>query len=403
MFSKMPELEGYKAPCFTTVKRWAEKLGYYKLNRPRKRKNGWTVILDASIQMGDQKCLVILGFQSKDLPVGRALRLDDLEVLAVKITNKLTGDKIYEWLKEVQNKFGEIDAICSDRGPDVMKAVRKFLKNYPHSRHVIDTAHRVANFIKAKLENCDRWNSFKKLATQARRTMQNSTVAGAMPPTLRKKARYMNVDSLVKWAEGQLLLLDNPEEISDDVEEFTKYLGWLQDYRREVAQWSMFVSLCDIAKGLVSKNGVYRNLANEFIDEIGPIPLDKEGLDFSDEIVNFFFANTQDVDDDEVYLGSSEIIESLFGKMKCMEGDQTSFGFTSLVLAAVANVGPLDKDIVTAAINTVYVKDIEKWSKEQIGTSVQSYRKKLYRKIRNIKKNIGAKLAGYTGGKAVGF
>jgi hypothetical protein len=46
------------------------------------------------------------------------------------------------------------------------------------------------------------------------------------------------------------------------------------------------------------------------------------------------------------FLGSTEVLESLFGKLKFMEQEQTAFGFTSLVLAATGQVfsGKLEKE-----------------------------------------------------------
>jgi len=386
IFDEIPG-QWYKAPSHSTVKRWAEKLGYYKLHLPRPKEDSWTIIIDASIQMGDQKCLIILGCPSKQIPVGRPLILKDLEVLAVKITNKLDGEKILTWLREVKNKFGKIDCICSDQGSDVLYGVRRFKDENPQTIHVADTAHRVANFIKRRLIKNDRWSSFKKEITQARRTMQNTTIAGAMPPNLRPKARYMNVDSMINWADGMLYILDHPEEEPSHAKQFNKHLGWLQNYRKEIKRWTMFVSLANKAKELVRKEGMQHNIEDKFMKNIIGIPLDTEGLKFVDDIVEFFHAHSVKLDPDKIYLGSSEIIESLFGKLKFMEGDQTSFGFTSLVLAAVANVGSFDRNMVAEAIRTVRVADIKEWSEAQIGISVQSFRKSLQQSIKKIKKN----------------
>ncbi len=56
--------------------------------------------------------------------------------------------------------------------------------------------------------------------------MQNSLIPGALPPSPRAKARYMNVDSLIKWAADMLVLLDygvsNP---GLDIDDLRKYLG----------------------------------------------------------------------------------------------------------------------------------------------------------------------------------
>jgi len=393
----------YDAPSHTTVKRWAEKLGYYKLHLPRKKEDGWMIITDASIQIGDQKCLIVLGCSSNQIPIGRPLTLKDLEVLSVKITKKLNGELIAVWLREIKDKFGKVDCICSDQGPDVLYGIRKFQADNPRTIHIGDIAHLVANFIKKKLKKDDRWNSFKKEITQTRRTMQNSIVAGAMPPNMRVKARYMNVDLLIKWAGGMLYLLDNPKEEPVHVEELNKYLSWMQDYRKEITRWTMFVSLADRAKKLVRKEGMQHDIADKFMKSIGNIPLDSEGLKFSDDILEFLITNSAKLDRDKIYIGSSEIIESLFGKLKFMEGDQTSFGFTSLVLAAVANVGSFDNTMVAEAIRTVRVADIKEWSEAQVGTSVQSFRKSLQQSIRKIKKKVSTKHVGDLGGEAMGF
>ncbi len=396
IFRKLPELHGYKSPCFSTVKRWAEKIGYYKLTMKRPGMDRWMLIADASIQMGDQKCLVILGCPSGKFPKGRPLTLKDLEILNVKITRKLTGEKIYNWLQEVRDKFGIIDSICSDRGPDMLCGIRQFLKKNIDTKHVVDTAHRAANFIKSRLEKDTQWRDFKQLVTQSRRTMQNSSVAGAIPPNLRVKARYMNIDLLVKWGSDMLHVLDNLDQFHDKKNEFIKYLNWMKEYREDISRWNELITVTKIAKQLVSKNGVHYDTHKKFKKELKEMRLSPEGNNFAEDMLNFFVSLSLEVSLDGIYVGSSEIIESLFGKLKYMERDQTSFGFTSLVLAAVASVGPLDRETVKQAIRTVRTEDIEKWSKEQVGTSVQSARKTLLNKIRMITKKVGTKLVGWS-------
>jgi len=394
VFDTLPELQEYEAPCHTTVKLWAEKVGYYKLCQPKEKRDGWMLIIDASIQMGDQKCLKILGCPSDQIPIGRPLTLQDVEVLAIHITSTLNGKRVAEWVQELSDKIGLIDSICSDQGPEMQLGIRIFQQNNPNTVHVLDTAHKVANFIKAKLEKDERWSEFKKQITQTRRTMQNSKIAGAMPPNLRSKARYMNVDRLIKWAQEKLLLLDHPKEIADDVNEFDKYLGWLKEYREDIKRWNMFSSLANKAKAITHKIGIQPNMVDCFVDEALDTGLDQEGRQFALDIAKFFLNNLEGLDSYKLYIGSSEILESLFGKLKYMERDQTSFGFTSLVLAAVASVGPLTSEMVGEAIRSVTVKNIKQWSKENIGESVQSYRKRLQSTVRQLKNKIVRKLTG---------
>jgi hypothetical protein len=353
--------------------------------------------------MGDQKCLMILGCPSDQIPVGRPLTLQDFEVLNLRINSELNGVQVAKCLQELSNEIGLIDSVCSDQGPEMLRGVRIFRENNPNTVHVLDTAHKVANFIKAKLEKDERWAQFKKQITHARRGMQNSKIAGAMPPNLRSKARYMNVDRLINWAQEKLLLLDNPEVIVDHSADFDKYLGWLKWYREDIKRWNMFTILANSAKATVHKVGIHPNMVESFVDEALGTELDKEGREFALDIANFFLNNLEGVDAYKLYIGSSEIIETSFGKLKYMEGDQTSFGFTSLVLAAVASIGPFNSETVGEAIKTVTVAKITRWSKGNIGESVQSFRKKLQGTVKRLKNKVVTKFTGITEGKVVGF
>ena len=49
----------------------------------------------------------------------------------------------------------------------------------------------------------------------SRRRMQNSLISGLLPPSPRTKARYMNIDSLIRWAAEMLLLIDNPDSLPE--------------------------------------------------------------------------------------------------------------------------------------------------------------------------------------------
>jgi hypothetical protein len=76
------------------------------------------------------------------------------------------------------------------------------------------------------------------------------------------------------------------------------------------------------------------------------------------------------------YLGNSEILESLFGKFKYIEGDQASSGLSSLVLSIPALVGKLDEFVVRKALETVSCVDINEWIEKNMGQTCLSRRRK---------------------------
>jgi len=74
----------------------------------------------------------------------------------------------------------------------------------------------------------------------------------------------------------------------------------------------------------------------------------------------------------ERLLGSSEVIESVFGKQKRLEQDQSKSGFTGLILGIAAIVSTTTSEVVKKAMETVPTKMVLDWCKENIGSSVQA-------------------------------
>ena len=66
---------------------WLLRLGYYKLMRDKEKASDWVWIVDHSIQLGNQKCFVILGARLSSLPE-RPLGHEDDEPLALFPTEK---------------------------------------------------------------------------------------------------------------------------------------------------------------------------------------------------------------------------------------------------------------------------------------------------------------------------
>ena len=92
----------------------------------------------------------------------------------------------------------------------------------------------------------------------------------------------------------------------------------------------------------------------------------------------------------ERFLATSEPIESFFGKFKALEGEQKAFGFTNLILASLAVVGPLEKSLVYSAMKTVKNSDIVNWQRNEIGKTIQQQRRLFRRKFKRALFIVGA-------------
>ena len=108
------------APAWATGRLWSLRLGYYQLMRPKERAAHWVWIVDHTVQIGDEKCLVILGLRRRALPaVGQCLRHTAGEPLALLPVEKSNGDVVYAQLEAQAQQLGPPRAIVGDRGTDL--------------------------------------------------------------------------------------------------------------------------------------------------------------------------------------------------------------------------------------------------------------------------------------------
>ena len=93
------------------------------------------------------------------------------------------------------------------------------------------------------------------------------------------------------------------------------------------------------------------------------------------ELIMFARHESASARPDERLVGSSEVEESVFGKLKSLEGDQSSSGFTRYVLSLGAVVGDWTTTRIKEALEKTPVKPVEAWCKEHLPVSVQAQRR----------------------------
>ena len=94
-------------PTWHTGRLWLLRLGYYKLTRSKEQADDWVWIADHTVQIGAEKCLVILGIRLSDLPsVGQCLSHRDVEPIALLPVEKSNKDVVYQQLEANIGKTG---------------------------------------------------------------------------------------------------------------------------------------------------------------------------------------------------------------------------------------------------------------------------------------------------------
>jgi hypothetical protein len=193
-------------PTFSSIRRWLLRVGLYELQRQRTYRTDWIFILDLTIELGPAKCLVILGLPQvrweQIVQQGqRGLQHRDVEVLGLDILPSSHGEVIEQSIRQLSDQVGVPRQIISDHGSDLKKGIELYLADHPQVIYTYDVTHWLALQLKAELAPDERYQAFVQQCHQCRAQLQQTKLAGLMPPSQRTKARYLNVGCLVNWAQ----------------------------------------------------------------------------------------------------------------------------------------------------------------------------------------------------------
>src|SRR5208282_2764085 len=153
--------------------------------------------------------------------------------------------------------------------------------------------------------------------------------------TEQTKARFMNLGDLVKWGRQTLALLDDPSPVRRlglSLEQVHAKLGWLCEYREALAEWSAYQDVIEGALDFVRCRGFYRGAGQDLTAAL-PIPWGDAANQLRQQLIAFVTAESSKARIGEVLPGTTEVLESCFGKLKALEDGQSKSGFTGLVLS----------------------------------------------------------------------
>jgi hypothetical protein len=252
--------QGGIGPNRSTGRLWLLRIGLAALLRPKVIATDWVWMIDHSVQIGQCKCLVILGIRLSELPVGRPLCHEDMEPIALVPMTRSTKQTVAACLEETVDRTGVPRAILDDHGADLHGGVEIFRAAHPETSELYDIKHKAACLLKARLEGDERWTSYANQLGQAKFALQQTELAFLTPPSQRSKARFMNLGGLVGWGCKTLALVDDPsalEAMGVSAERVRAKLGWLLGFRAELADWSASQEVIDKALELVRCQGLY--------------------------------------------------------------------------------------------------------------------------------------------------
>ena len=387
---------GLPAPHWTAVRLWLLRLGHAVRTAALAEADDWAWLVDHSVQVGKAKVLVILGIRLADLPPpGQCLRHQDLELIELLPAESWTRAQVDQALEKAVGRTGKPPrAIVDDHAVDLSGGGALFQERHPGTVEVYDTKHKAACLLKGRLEKLPRWQDFQRQLAQARCAVQQTELAFLAPPAPKPKARFMNLGPQLEWGGRVAAILRRPPPSvlgAASPARLQEKLGWVGGFEADLAEWSQWQRVADAAVEVVNTQGIGRGVARLLAERFprrrtpGAPPADGQGealcgsaRGLAAELLRFVRSQERQAKPGERFPGSTEVLESCFGKFKHLEKQQSRGGFTQLLLGFGALLADLTTAAVRQAMQASRTADVRAWAASNLGTTVFAQRKLAY-------------------------
>jgi hypothetical protein len=200
-----------KAPCPQTIINWVIRLAIVRMDSARAFRglpleaapftNGLIWIIDISIGLGCGKMLTVLALDAHhhQLESG-APTLHHVRCMGVAVAASWNGDTIANFLKRLIAVMGRPAAYLKDGGSDLHRAAAILEEQGMGSPCIDDISHAAASMLKRTYQHHPAFERFLSACGQASGKLKQTLLACLAPPTVRTKARFMNVHRLFTWA-----------------------------------------------------------------------------------------------------------------------------------------------------------------------------------------------------------
>lgn len=372
------------------IQHWIMRFGLYKLKKTVEKRDDWVFVLDHTIEFGTKKCLLVLGFTLEVFRKNKCrIRHRDVETLAIDIVESATAKSVRETLQSIEGSTGVPVQILSDGGSNIKRGIADFLESRKNVRQTYDVTHKAALILKKHLKDDDSWKSFVDLACKTKRSLVHTPLGYAAPPKPRNKARWLNLDAYIDWAE-KVLAMDKNALKENEREKHEERLSWLPSFRRNIKEWRGMLDLVQALKNEVKSNGLRKETKTKFLKAITKIKLNTPRLEtIKADIVEYIKKESAEMGV-QPHPGCSDIIESVLGKYKSFSERTPMKEIGKSILTIPVFTSDVNLTEVKKAMEAISTNDVNVWLGENVGESLFVRRKRAFshKKTKNTVKKF---------------
>jgi len=379
-------------PNYNTIKQWFLKLGLFELQQPKNKRNDWIFIIDTTWGQGQKKCFLIIGISYEDWETKIKsdrynLEHQDMTVLFLEALNISNGEIVAEKISNLSDKVGQPLQIISDHGPDIKKGIELYCEKHPEVIYTYDFTHQVALWLKYYFSDSVIFQNFSQQASLTRLQIQFTALSFLIPPKPQHKARFHNVDKLIKWG---LRIIDywqkqNFSRISSNFDTgrkiFLDKLGWILHYRKYIRLYSQSIFVFRQAKNFLHKNGLHQESYKLWLELTKNFPDSSFIKENISKVTQYLTYEGAKIPDNLVFPAISDIIESLFSKYKIFSKSAPYSEINEMILSLVLATIKITPQKVLNAMNTITTSILKEWIKSVFGESMIAKRKAFFSDI----------------------
>ena len=132
-----------------------------------------------------------------------------------------------------------------------------------------------------------------------------------------------------------------------------------------------------MAEEQVKQNGLNRQSSQAFEDNIASMHLSARTQTLTKKISRYLREEGEQISSEQTLLGTSDVIESIFGKYKYISSESPLRDLGKMLLTIPVLTTELTCELVKTAMETVPALAVDKWADELLGKSSLSKRRML--------------------------
>jgi hypothetical protein len=376
-----------KIPDWTSIRTWLCRFGVAMLEEPVERADDWVWMADHSNQIGAEKVLVILGIRASQMPErGHPLRHEDVRALAVIPGTQWKREDVARAYESLAQRIGEPMVLLTDGAVELRESAAVLEKAGKSVIQLRDFKHYAANILKRIIGKDKRFEEFLHQIGRTRSAIQQTELSHFTPPPQKPKARFMNLATLLRWAEMVLWQLSHPH--SDGRQNITadrmnEKLGWLRNFREDVDRWSRCQAVVSASLTFINEQGLYVGAAEDLKALLTELKVSRSvscqaSQQVIDELLTFTADSEKQLEAEMRVPQSTEILESTFGLYKALEKQHNKGGFTGLLSALPGLLRRSTPSLIRESFARVTVKRMRQWIKETLGPTLSAKRQTAY-------------------------